>query len=103
MIAANLTAMEFDALRKEFYTENGAFWMYGIWDLGSVAFPTYGLPSDEEAFFADWGWIAVPPAEKGGSASTPDPSDRLRGRGRRGGPGACRAAARAGLGRRAQH
>ena len=46
---------------------NAAFWMYGIWDLGTVAFPTYGLPKDEEAFFADWGWIAAPAAEKGGS------------------------------------
>jgi inositol-phosphate transport system substrate-binding protein len=44
--------------------------MYGIWDLGSVAFPTYGLPSEEEAFFADWGWIAVPAPEKGGSPSS---------------------------------
>jgi inositol-phosphate transport system substrate-binding protein len=70
VIAANLTAMENPAISKEFYTENGAFWMYGIWDLGSVAFPTYGLPSDEAAYFADWGWIAVPPAEKGGSASS---------------------------------
>jgi len=70
VIPANNTAMEFDALRKEFYTGNAGFWMYGIWDLGSYAFPTYGVPSDEEAFFADWGWIAVPPAERGGSAST---------------------------------
>ena len=36
----------------------------------AYAFPTYGLPSEEDAFFADWGWIAVPPAEKGGSASS---------------------------------
>lgn len=67
VIPANNTAMEFDAIRQEFYTGNAAFWMYGIWDLGSYAFPTYGLPEDEEAFFADWGWIAVPAAEKGGS------------------------------------
>ena len=67
VIPANNTAMEFDAIRKEFYTGNAAFWMYGIWDLGSVAFPTYGLPKEEEAFFADWGWIAAPPPEKGGS------------------------------------
>jgi inositol-phosphate transport system substrate-binding protein len=70
VIPANNTAMEFDALRKEFYTGNAAFWMYGIWDLGSVAFPTYGLPKDEKAFFADWGWIADPAPEKGGSASS---------------------------------
>jgi len=68
VIPANNTAMEFDALRKEFYTGNAAFWMYGIWDLGSVAFPTYGLPQDEQAFFKDWGWVAGPAAEKGGSA-----------------------------------
>ena len=42
VIPANNTAMEFDALRKEFYTGNAAFWMYGIWDLGTYAFPTYG-------------------------------------------------------------
>jgi inositol-phosphate transport system substrate-binding protein len=70
VIPANNTAMEFDALRKEFYTGNAAFWMYGIWDLGTYAFPTYGVPSDEAAFFADWGWIASPPAQKGGSASS---------------------------------
>ena len=95
VIPANNTAMEFDALRKEFYTGNAAFWMYGIWDLGTYAFPTYGLPSDEAAFFADWGWIASPPAEKGGSAEQPDAPDRLCGRGRRGGSGARRPAARA--------
>jgi inositol-phosphate transport system substrate-binding protein len=67
VIPANNTAMEFDALRKEFYTGNAAFWMYGIWDLGSVAFPTYGLPKDEKAFFADWGWIATPAPQKGGA------------------------------------
>ena len=67
VIPANNTAMEFDALRKEFYTGNAAFWMYGIWDLGTYAFPTYGLPPEEEAFFADWGWIASPAAEKGGT------------------------------------
>jgi inositol-phosphate transport system substrate-binding protein len=68
VIPANNTAMEFDALRKEFYTGNAAFWMYGIWDLGSYAFPTYGLPEDEAAFMKDWGWIAAPAAEKGGKA-----------------------------------
>jgi inositol-phosphate transport system substrate-binding protein len=70
VIPANNTAMEFDALRKEFYTGNAAFWMYGIWDLGTYAFPTYGLPSDEATFSKDWGWIAQPPAEKGGAASS---------------------------------
>ena len=47
---------------------NAAFWMYGIWDLGTYAFPTYGLPSDEAGFFADWGWIASPAVS--GSASS---------------------------------
>jgi inositol-phosphate transport system substrate-binding protein len=67
VIAANNTAMEFDAIRKEFYGGNAAFWMYGIWDLGTVAFPTFGIPKEEEAFFKDWGWMAAPPPEKGGS------------------------------------
>ena len=70
VIPANNTAMEFDALRKEFYTGNAAFWMYGIWDLGTYAFPTYGLPSDEAGFFADWGWIASPAVRKGEPASS---------------------------------
>ncbi len=64
----NNTAMEWDAIRAEFYSEdNAAFWMYGIWDLGSRAFPTYGLPDDEEGFFAEWGWTAAPAVEKGGA------------------------------------
>jgi inositol-phosphate transport system substrate-binding protein len=70
VIPANNTAMEFDALRKEFYSGNAGFWMYGIWDLGTVAFPTFGIASEEEAFFADWGWIPAPPVEKGGQASS---------------------------------
>lgn len=70
VIPANNTAMEFDALRKEFYTGNAAFWMYGIWDLGTYGFPTYGLPKDEAAFFKDWGWIAAPAIEKGGKAAS---------------------------------
>jgi inositol-phosphate transport system substrate-binding protein len=75
VIPANNFSMEADALRKEFYTGNSGFWMYGIWDLGSVAFPTYGLPKEEEAFFKEWGWIAAP---------APDASDHLCGRCRRG-------------------
>jgi inositol-phosphate transport system substrate-binding protein len=70
VIPANNTSMEFDALRKAFYTGNAAFWMYGIWDLGTYAFPTYGLPKDEAKFFADWGWIAAPAARKGGQAGS---------------------------------
>jgi inositol-phosphate transport system substrate-binding protein len=64
---ANNTAMDFDAIRAEFYANNNAaFWMYGIWDLGSRAFPTYGLPEDEAEFDKGWGWIAAPAVEKGG-------------------------------------
>jgi inositol-phosphate transport system substrate-binding protein len=70
VIPANNTAMEFDALRKAFYTGNAAFWMYGIWDLGTYAFPTFGLPKDEAGFFADWGWIAALAAKKGGQAGS---------------------------------
>jgi inositol-phosphate transport system substrate-binding protein len=71
VIPANNTTMEWDAIRAEFYAENNAaFWMYGIWDLGSRAFPTYGLPQDEAAFFENWGWIAAPPAEQGGAPSS---------------------------------
>jgi inositol-phosphate transport system substrate-binding protein len=65
---ANSTARDGDSNRSAFYAEDdAAFWMYGIWDLGSRAFPTYGLPDDEESFFKDWGWTAAPPAEKGGA------------------------------------
>ncbi len=64
---ANNTAMEWGTIRKNFYAENkAAFWMYGIWDLGSNAFPSFGVPSEETAFFKDWGWTAAPPVEKGG-------------------------------------
>jgi inositol-phosphate transport system substrate-binding protein len=71
VIPGNNTSMEWDAIRAEFYAENNAaFWMYGIWDLGSRAFPTYGLPEDETAFFKDWGWIPMPAATKGGKPSS---------------------------------
>ena len=67
VIAPNNTSMEWDAIRADFYKNNkAAFWMYGIWDLGSYAFPTYGLPQDEDGFFKDWGWMAAPAVEKGG-------------------------------------
>ena len=67
----NNTAMEWDDIRAEFYANNNAaFWMYGIWDLGSRAFPTYGVPDDEEGFDAGWGWTAAPPAEQGGTAGS---------------------------------
>lgn len=68
---ANNTSMEFDAIRQEFYAEdNAAFFMYGIWDLGSRAFPSFGVPSEEAAFDEDWGWIAAPPVEEGGEPSS---------------------------------
>lgn len=71
VIPANNTSMEFDAIRAEFYkNKTAAFWMYGVWDLGSVAFPTYGIPSDEATFDKSWGWIACPPVTKGGSPSS---------------------------------
>jgi inositol-phosphate transport system substrate-binding protein len=71
VIAANNTSMEFNDIRAQFYKENNAlFWLYGIWDLGSVAFPTFGLPKEEGPFFKDWGWIAAPAAQKGGSPSS---------------------------------
>ena len=67
----NNTAMEWGTIRKNFYADNKvAFWMYGIWDLGSNAFPSFGLPSEEKAFFKDWGWTAAPPAKKGGKPSS---------------------------------
>ena len=64
---ANNTAMEWGTIRKNFYADNKvAFWMYGIWDLGTNAFPSFGVPSDEMAFNNDWGWTATPPVMKGG-------------------------------------
>lgn len=67
---ANNTSMEWDNIRDEFYkNDNAAFWMYGIWDLGSNAFPR-GVPSTRDAFYADWGWVASPPAEAGGKATS---------------------------------
>ena len=62
----NNTSLEWDFIRKQFYVEsNAAMWMYGIWDLGSYAFPL-GVPSDQESFFAQFGWTAAPAPEKGG-------------------------------------
>ena len=71
VIPANNTSMEWDAIKAEFYKNNNvAFWMYGIWDLGSAAFPTFGVPSDEASFSKNWGWIPSPPVEKGGKPSS---------------------------------
>ena len=65
---ANNTAMEWGTIRKDFYAGNKtAFWMYGIWDLGSNAFPSFGVPSDAASFDKDWGWTAAPPVKKGGT------------------------------------
>ncbi len=63
----NNTEMQWGTIRKNFYADNKAvFWMYGIWDLGTYGFPSFGVPSEEKAFFRDWGWIAAPPVKKGG-------------------------------------
>ena len=71
VIPANNTAMEFDAIRAAFYAENNAaFFMYGIWDLGSRAFPSFGVPSQAAEFDKNWGWTAAPPVEKGGEPSS---------------------------------
>ena len=71
VIPANNTSMEWDTIKAEFYkNDNAAFWMYGIWDLGSAAFPTFGVPSDEASFDKDWGWIPAPPVVKGGKPSS---------------------------------
>ncbi len=104
VLAPNNTSMEWDAIRADFYKNNNvAFWMYGIWDLGSYAFPTYGLPQDEKAFFKDWGWMAAPAVKKGGEPGQPDPPGGLCDLGRREGPGPRGAAARRGFGPRPQH
>jgi inositol-phosphate transport system substrate-binding protein len=71
VIPSNNTAMEFDAIRAEFYAENNAaFFMYGIWDLGSRAFPSFGVPSEAAEFDKGWGWTAAPPVEEGGEPSS---------------------------------
>ncbi len=63
---ANNTSLEWDYIRDQFYKENNAaMWMYGIWDLGSNAFPR-GVPSEKDAFFADFGWTAAPAPVAGG-------------------------------------
>ena len=68
---ANNTAMEWDAIRSTFYAEDKtAFWMYGIWDLGSYAFPTFGVSDKEEEFDKKFGWTAAPAVNKGGSPSS---------------------------------
>ena len=67
VIAANNTSLEWDFIRDQFYKEaNAAMWMYGIWDLGSNAFPR-GVPSEQAAFFEQFGWSAAPAAVEGGN------------------------------------
>ena len=62
----NNTSLEWNFVRDQFYLENNAaMWMYGIWDLGSHAFPR-GVPSDRESFFQQYGWTAAPAPVKGG-------------------------------------
>ncbi len=62
----NNTSLEWDFIRDQFYKEgNAAMWMYGIWDLGSNAFPR-GVPSDQEGFSKQFGWTAAPAAVVGG-------------------------------------
>ncbi len=79
VLAANNTSMEWDDIRAQFYKENNAvFWMYGIWDLGSVAFPTFGLPKDEATFFKHWGWVAAAAGGEGRQPEQPDPPRGLR-------------------------
>ena len=63
---ANNTSLDWGYIRDQFYKDgNAAMWMYGIWDLGSHAFPR-GVPSDKDAFFESFGWTAAPAAEEGG-------------------------------------
>jgi inositol-phosphate transport system substrate-binding protein len=67
---SNNTSMEWDFIRDQFYKDNNAaMWMYGIWDLGSNAFPR-GVPSEQDAFLEQFGWTAAPAAEKGGEAGS---------------------------------
>jgi inositol-phosphate transport system substrate-binding protein len=63
---ANNTSLEWPFIRDQMWKEGKvAMWMYGIWELGSEAFPR-GVPSDQETFFQHYGWSAAPAAEKGG-------------------------------------
>ena len=63
---SNNTSLEWGYIRDQFFAENNAaMWMYGIWDLGSNAFPR-GVPSEKDAFFEQFGWTAAPAAEEGG-------------------------------------
>ena len=99
VIPANNTAMEFDALRKEFYTRQRR--VLDVRHLGPrhLRLPDLRAAERRGRFFARTGAGSPhPPAEKGGSAEQPDPSRRLCGRRRRGGsrssPSGCSATPR---------
>ena len=63
---ANNTSLDWGFIRDQFYRDGkAAMWMYGIWDLGSNAFPR-GVPSEEAAFFEQFGWSAAPASVQGG-------------------------------------
>ncbi|MDE0304332.1 MAG: extracellular solute-binding protein [Albidovulum sp.] len=63
---SNNTSMDWSFIRDQFYRDNNAaMWMYGVWDLGSNAFPR-GVPSDKEGFFELFGWTAAPAPVEGG-------------------------------------
>ncbi len=63
---ANNTSLDWGFIRDQFYRDNNAaMWMYGIWDLGSNAFPR-GVPSEQGAFFEQFGWAAAAASVKGG-------------------------------------
>jgi len=62
----NNTSLEWPFIRDKMWKEDKvAMWMYGIWELGSEAFPR-GVAQDKDEFFKKWGWTAAPAAEKGG-------------------------------------
>jgi len=57
---ANNTSLEWPFIRDKMWKDGQvAFWMYGIWELGSEAFPR-GVPRDKAEFFKHWGWTAAP-------------------------------------------
>ena len=63
---ANNTSLEWPFIRDKMWKEKKvAMWMYGIWELGSEAFPR-GVSTDQDEFFKEFGWTAAPAAERGG-------------------------------------
>jgi inositol-phosphate transport system substrate-binding protein len=62
----NNTSLEWPFIRDKMWKEKKvAMWMYGIWELGSEAFPR-GVSTDQAEFLKEYGWTAAPAAEKGG-------------------------------------